>query len=341
MTDVMAAADADLGADVGTDVGTNRCAVELVDIDGQPLDVLPLRFGAPMSDDYYDEHGDAKRGQKNGIAHRVSEAVALHWPEVAHAADWFGGEVARQLQAAGASKSLASTFIHGLEAAKRGERPIGNVLAWRNPVLSVRIGRCVADFGPYTDSAEGHAADGQPRTCAREVSRLVCFDVETTGLYPAEGHRVIELAMTEIDPRSLETHRSVSRLINPQRRNDAAHINHISDSMLADAPRFGDLAAKIATFIDGAALVAHNLSFDQRFLAAEFERAGVSVHLGHGLCTYQATKTNLAQAGRNHGLELRNAHRAAGDTELLAQLVCGLEATEGWLDSGVVPVSLT
>lgn len=306
----------------------------------EPLSELPLRWGSPMT------------GRQQGrLVWEVQAAAEHFWPETAEpvpdGAGTIGGRLARQtltsLAAGGASKSLASTLIHAFVSLREGKRSAAQVLSWASPTLRVHVEQCVDEFGPYTDSPQGHAADGQPHIRARDAERLVCFDVETTGLPDDDdqygAHRVIEIAMTEVNPRTLEIGRSVSQLIQPERPNSAVVHNNITDRMLTGEPLFAQIAPSVAEFIDGAVLVAHNLAFDQHFLTAEFAWANVPASCGRGLCTYEATKTNLAQAGRNVGLELRNAHRAAGDTELLAKLACGLGASGAWLEGRVVPAS--
>lgn len=325
--------------------------VRFVGHDLEPLSELPLRWGDPMTGP-----------QQERLGWEVQAAVEHFWPETADALPdrgpvreagsrpvegtvgaWLGHQAVAELVVSDASKSLASTLIHAFVSLRESKRSVAQVLSWADPVLRVHLARCVDEFGPYTDSPQGHAADGEPHIRARDADRLVCFDVETTGLPHDEdaygAHRVIEIAMTELDPRSLEIGRSVSQLIAPERPNSAVVHNNITDGMLVGEPLFADVAPAVAAFIDGAVLVAHNLAFDQHFLAAEFGWANLHFSPGRGLCTYQATKTNLAQAGRNLGLELRNAHRAAGDTELLAQLACCLGANGRWLDSLVVPAS--
>jgi DNA polymerase III subunit epsilon len=103
---------------------------------------------------------------------------------------------------------------------------------------------------------------------------FVAADVETTGLYPAEGHRVCEIALlrflrgTVID--------SFVSLINPLRPIDpgARAVNGISDEMVAAAPAFADLYPRIVAFLGDDPLVFHNAPFDLSFLRAEARLAG-------------------------------------------------------------------
>lgn len=82
--------------------------------------------------------------------------------------------------------------------------------------------------------------------------------------------------------------------------------------------------------LSGRIIVAHNASFDLRFLAAEFVRAGVPLHSLplRGLCTMRWAPTFVPGAGRRlidccnaTGVELRSAHSAAGDSMATAELL--------------------
>lgn len=107
------------------------------------------------------------------------------------------------------------------------------------------------------------------------MAREIVFDTETTGLDPAQGHRLIEIGLIEIED-LLPTGRSLHRRLRPDRTidPDAVRIHGITDAMVADAPRFHELADEILDFIGEAPLVAHNAAFDRGFLNAELTRCG-------------------------------------------------------------------
>lgn len=104
------------------------------------------------------------------------------------------------------------------------------------------------------------------------------LDTETTGLDPNEGHRVIEVALLRFDLDSgAFLDKFVSRF-DPQRPIDAKaqEVHKISYSMLAGKPLFATLAQEMKDQIErGDFIVAHNLSFDARFMASEFTQAGL------------------------------------------------------------------
>lgn len=101
------------------------------------------------------------------------------------------------------------------------------------------------------------------------------LDTETTGLEPAEGHRVIELACLELSDRR-PTGRHFHRYLNPERAIDyaASEVHGLTSEDLLDKPRFGEIADEFLDFVGGAELLIHNAPFDVAFLNAELERAG-------------------------------------------------------------------
>ena len=104
---------------------------------------------------------------------------------------------------------------------------------------------------------------------------LAAIDLETTGLSPQRGDRVIEMAV--VVGRRGETPRSWSSLVNPERPVAATHIHGITDSMLANQPRFADLVPRLTALVEGAVIVAHNAPFDMGFLAHECAAAGLQL----------------------------------------------------------------
>ncbi|HOY87731.1 MAG: DNA polymerase III subunit epsilon [Methylotenera sp.] len=101
--------------------------------------------------------------------------------------------------------------------------------------------------------------------------RQVFLDTETTGLYHAQGHRVIEVAAVEVVNRRL-TKQHFHYYLNPDREIDqgAQEVHGISLEFLQDKPRFADIAHDLIAFIADAELIMHNAPFDVGFLNMEF-----------------------------------------------------------------------
>lgn len=99
------------------------------------------------------------------------------------------------------------------------------------------------------------------------------LDTETTGLEPADGHRVVEIGCIELIERR-RTDRQFHCYLNPEREVEggALTVHGITDEFLADKPKFADIAERLLAFIEGAELIIHNAPFDVGFLNAELAR---------------------------------------------------------------------
>jgi len=101
--------------------------------------------------------------------------------------------------------------------------------------------------------------------------RQIILDTETTGLEPALGHRIIEIAAVEMVNRRF-TERTYHQYVNPERDIDAGaiEVHGITLEFLADKPKFADVAKDFLEFVAGAELIIHNAPFDVGFLNHEF-----------------------------------------------------------------------
>lgn len=161
--------------------------------------------------------------------------------------------------------------------------------------------------------------------------REVVLDTETTGLDPAEGHRIVEIGALEL-MNHVATGRVFHVYINPERPMppEAEAIHGLTDAFLADKPRFADIVGAFAAFIADAPLVIHNAAFDLRFLNAEFERLGLpALPQARAIDTvaiarqrFPGSPANLDALCRRFGVDNsgREKHGALLDTELLAEV---------------------
>ena len=149
---------------------------------------------------------------------------------------------------------------------------------------------------------------------------LAFLDIETTGLRPDLGDRVVEIAIVRALGQT-EVTRFVS-LVHPQCRlnSEATRINRITPNMVADAPTFADLVDQVQPLIEEAILVCHNAPFDLAFLEAEQRRAGVPVWDGVVLDTlafarrqYWFRRNSLTAIAGQLGIRTQGAHRALAD----------------------------
>ena len=167
--------------------------------------------------------------------------------------------------------------------------------------------------------------------------RQIFLDTETTGLYPDQGHRIIEIAGVEtINRRPTGNH--YHKYINPEREIDAGaqDVHGITLEFLQDKPLFKDLADDFLVFIQGAELVIHNAPFDIGFLNSELGKLGlpaVTAVCGSVVDTLKMAKD--ARPGQRNNLDAlcrhfqidnsrRTLHGALLDAELLAEVYMAL-----------------
>jgi DNA polymerase III subunit epsilon len=105
--------------------------------------------------------------------------------------------------------------------------------------------------------------------------REIVLDTETTGLNPADGHRLVEIGGVEI-VNQIATGSVFHVLLNPEREvpDDAFRVHGHSTAFLQDKPLFAQVADEFLAFIGEDRLVIHNAEFDMRFINAELIRTG-------------------------------------------------------------------
>ncbi len=171
------------------------------------------------------------------------------------------------------------------------------------------------------------------------------FDTETTGLNPAGGDRIIELAGIRVGNgnRIAVFH----TLVNPLRpvSEGAFKVNHISDDMLRDAPRVEDILPAFLKFSEGSCLCSYNAPFDIGFLDSEMILTGSDP----GVIRENAVLDVLRMARRLMpgleryalwfvadalGIRTQQEHRALSDVEMTIDVFDKLNAI--LTDKGVV-----
>ena len=161
-----------------------------------------------------------------------------------------------------------------------------------------------------------------------KADTVVILDFETTGLSPEMGDRAIEIGAVCIEDGEIKGH--FQELMNPGRRIDSFIEDYtgITNEMLKDAPPCKEVMHKFADFISGYNLVAHNASFDQRFLDAELGRISRK-YTGEFACSMLAAR-RIYQDAPDHklGTLVKYAniptdgvfHRALYDSEMTTKL---------------------
>jgi DNA polymerase III subunit epsilon len=163
--------------------------------------------------------------------------------------------------------------------------------------------------------------------------RQLIIDTETTGLYPQQGHRIIEVAALEVVNRRA-TGRSVHFRVDPERDIDpgATEVHGMTWEDLKGQPKFRDVAGDFVDFAAGAQWVIHNAPFDLAFLDAEFGlarmppcaavHAGVIDTLALAREMFPGKRNNLDALCERFGISnaQRTLHGALLDAELLAEV---------------------
>ena len=104
--------------------------------------------------------------------------------------------------------------------------------------------------------------------------REIILDTETTGLSPAQGHRIVEIGCIELVHKK-PTGNTFHQYINPQRDvpEKSTEITGLTEAFLKPFPVFGQIVDRFLDFIADDMLVIHNANFDMSFLNAELEWA--------------------------------------------------------------------
>ena len=164
-------------------------------------------------------------------------------------------------------------------------------------------------------------------------TRQVVLDTETTGLDPALGHRIVEVAGVEVVNRRV-TDRKFHAYLNPERSSDpgALQVHGLTDELLRDKPKFRDVAGDLLAFLAGAELVIHNAPFDVGFLNAELGRvdlgrletrvAGVTDSLRLAKDLHPGRRNTLDALCERYAVDnsSRTLHGALLDARLLAEV---------------------
>jgi DNA polymerase-3 subunit epsilon len=159
---------------------------------------------------------------------------------------------------------------------------------------------------------------------------IVMLDFETTGLSPAMGDRITEVAALRIVGGRV-TERYVS-LINCNARIPSfiTALTGISQQMVDAAPPVRRVLPELLDFIGSDTLSAHNASFDEKFLKAEAERLGMAPAHQALVCSLKLARRlfpgmpsyKLGVLSSQLGIRFRSAaHRAESDAEVGAELM--------------------
>lgn len=162
---------------------------------------------------------------------------------------------------------------------------------------------------------------------AKKEKTYAVIDVETTG-GRASRSRITEIAIVLTDGQQVLD--QWSSLVNPETYIPAGivELTGITQEMVADAPKFYEVARKVVEMTEGAVFVAHNARFDYSFVREEFRRLGYT-YTRKQLCTVRLSRQafpgmpsySLGKLCPRLGIENAARHRAMGDAAATAELL--------------------
>jgi DNA polymerase-3 subunit epsilon len=162
--------------------------------------------------------------------------------------------------------------------------------------------------------------------------RFAVVDVETTGMRSRGGDRITEIAIVHVDGSRVEL--ALDSVVNPERPIPGfiQTLTGITESEVASAPRFAEIADQVVAALAGRVFVAHNARFDWGFVTAEIERAQDFALRMPKLCTVRLVRRLVPELPRRSldsvmyyfGLETDRRHRAGGDALVTAQALLRL-----------------
>ena len=167
---------------------------------------------------------------------------------------------------------------------------------------------------------------------------FVVLDVETTGLRPDAGDRIVSLAGVRVRAGTVRAGEIFDALVCPDRPIPAAstRFHGITDAMVVEAPGMGVVLPAFLRFAEGAILVGHEVSFDMAFLDRDARRLGLpSLTAGHPVLDTRLLSRLVHGPGPEHtleavaerlGVKVIGRHSALGDALTTAEIFVRLLA---------------
>lgn len=163
------------------------------------------------------------------------------------------------------------------------------------------------------------------------MTREIILDTETTGISPAEGHRIVEIGAIEL-LNHVPSGRTFHVYINPEREmpKEAEAVHGLSSAFLKDKPLFKAIVEEFLAFVSDSTLVIHNAAFDMAFINAELsylDRAAIDMGqvvdtLAMARRKHPMASNSLDALCKRYGIDnsKRTRHGALLDAELLADV---------------------
>lgn len=206
---------------------------------------------------------------------------------------------------------------------------------WAGTVPSVEDKESISAVGPVDCRCSQRGWNPNPelgrcnRRWQNDMAGYAVVDLETTGLFPGGHDRIVEVGVVLVSPAG-EVEGTWETLLNPGRDLGRQDIHGICAADVLGAPTFPDVAATLAELLRGRTFVAHNASFDSRFVAARYAWLGYEVPVAPetSVCTMRwgsrlipGMPRTLAGACAHVGVQLGNHHSALADAKAAAGLL--------------------
>jgi len=163
--------------------------------------------------------------------------------------------------------------------------------------------------------------------------RFVVFDLETTGLSPSYGDRIVSIGAVRVEGGAILDGDRFATFAQPGRPIPPAStaIHGITEAMVAHAPPWPEAVRAFQAYVGDAVLVAHNAAFDLACLHAAEAQTGVRF-TNPVLCSLLLSQWldpdekahDLDSLAARHGVVIHGRHDALGDAEATALLFCSL-----------------
>jgi len=151
-------------------------------------------------------------------------------------------------------------------------------------------------------------------------------DIETTG-NGYKGQKITEISVFLFDGEKIID--EFTSLVNPEQAIPyfITNLTGITEAMVRTAPKFYEIAKKVAEITKDAIFVAHNVNFDYNIIRDEFKSLGFDFKRKK-LCTVRLSRKiipglssySLGNICTAEGIEIAARHRAKGDAEATVEL---------------------
>jgi len=241
--------------------------------------------------------------------------------------------VAQVCQAVGVRLSLAESLARGI-LGKRPDVHQGPDGRWRLVESQLSLALLERDAERRSSAPSARALRDAVDALPLDAIRFAVVDVETTGGRPGYGDRITEIAIVRVHNGQIVD--VFETLVNPECRIPPmiTQITRITSEMVRNKPVFATIAEEVAARLEGHIFVAHNASFDWRFVSHEVFRGTGQTLDGTTLCTVrlarkvlpQLPRRNLDAVAHHYAVEIPPdmRHRAAGDAIATAKVLLAL-----------------